>query len=74
MLGEVYPDGEIPISHIIELKEQIEKQTKTYRITEEDVEVALALINPKDLTKKKLTEKQYTQQKLYITKIRKISY
>lgn len=44
MLTKHYPDGEIPISHVNKLKEQIEKQTTRYKVTEEEIEVALALV------------------------------
>lgn len=44
LLRAEYPDGEIPLSHVISLKEQVEIQSKKYKITEEEVEVALAIV------------------------------
>lgn len=44
MLRATYPSGDIPRSHVVRLQEQVEAQTKNYKITEETVEVALALI------------------------------
>jgi len=46
-----YSDGEIPESHAFEIKKQLEEKLKNYAITEEEVEVALALIKPKNFTK-----------------------
>lgn len=56
ILKKIYPDGEIPISHIIKVKEQIEKQTKIYKIIEEDVEVALALVKKEGFNKEEIAE------------------
>jgi len=44
LLRAEYPDGEIPLSHVISLKEQVESQSRKYKITEEEVEVALAIV------------------------------
>ena len=44
LMKNACPDGDVPISHIIKLRQQIESQTKKYEITEEEVEVALALV------------------------------
>ncbi|MDD3175353.1 MAG: DEAD/DEAH box helicase family protein, partial [Candidatus Nanoarchaeia archaeon] len=44
ILKNIYSENEIPLTHIIELKKQIEKQTKKYKITEEEIEVHLALV------------------------------
>jgi type III restriction enzyme len=44
ILKKLYSDNEIPLIHIIELKKQIEQQTKKYKITEEEIEVHLALV------------------------------
>jgi hypothetical protein len=44
LLRAEYKDGEIPLSHVSLLKEQIESQSKNYKITEEEVEVALAIV------------------------------
>jgi len=44
LLKTIYLDGEIPENHIIELKKQLESQLAGYEITEETVEIALALI------------------------------
>lgn len=60
----LYPDGEIPESHTFEIKKQLEDKLKNYEITEEEVEVALALIKPKNFTKE---EKE--GQTIYTTEI-----
>lgn len=60
----LYPDGEIPESHAFEIKKQLEDKLKNYEITEEEVEVALALIKPKNFTKE---EKE--GQTIYTTEI-----
>src|SRR6266571_970001 len=44
LLRKAYPSGDIPTTHLFKLKEQIESQLKNYEITEETVEVALALV------------------------------
>jgi len=44
LLKKIYPDGDVPYSHITDLKQQIETQIKNYKITEEEIEVALAII------------------------------
>jgi len=46
-IKEVYPEGEIPDSHAFEIRKQLEGKLKNYDITEEEVEVALALVKPK---------------------------
>jgi hypothetical protein len=66
LLKDAYPDGEIPLSHLIELKQQIEKQTKNYKITEEEIEVALALIKPEGFDKEEKDGKIiYTTEIIY---------
>lgn len=45
-LKSIYRDDAIPLIHLDELAEQIEKQTSSYEIREEIVEVALALVKP----------------------------
>jgi hypothetical protein len=47
----LYPDGEIPESHTIEIRKQLEEQLKNYTITEEEIELALALIKPQSFNK-----------------------
>lgn len=42
----LYPEREVPVQHIIDLKKQIEAATSSYKIEKEEVEVALALIKP----------------------------
>lgn len=42
----IYPDGTVPYTHMIKLKEQIENQLCNYKIEEEEVERTLALIKP----------------------------
>jgi len=45
-LARLYPDGQIPETHLAPLAEQLEQYTSHYTITEEEVEVALALVKP----------------------------
>jgi len=66
MLREVYPEGEIPIPHLIELRKQIENQTKNYRVTEEEIEVALALVKKEGFNKEVVNgESVYTTEIIY---------
>lgn len=48
---KIYPDGEIPETHIPKLREQIEKQVRNYKEIEEEVEIALALVKPEGFDK-----------------------
>lgn len=50
-LKRVYARDEIPLAHLDGLAEQIEKQTSAYEITEETIELALALIKPEGFQK-----------------------
>jgi hypothetical protein len=52
-LKELYPEGEISEGEVIEVRKQLEEQIKNYVITEEEVEVALALIRPEGFDKKR---------------------
>lgn len=65
-LKSLYPDGEILESHTHEIKKQIEGQMKNYDITEEEIEIALALIKPESFNKE-VKEKQviYTTEIIY---------
>lgn len=60
----LYPDGEIPERHVIDIKKQLEEKLRNYEITEEEVEVALALIKPQNFSKE---EKE--GQSIYTTEI-----
>lgn len=60
----LYPDGEIPESHAFEIKRQLEEKLRNYTITEEEIEVALALIRPQSFNKE---EKE--GQAIYTTEI-----
>ena len=62
----IYPEREILESHIPELKKQIELQTKNYKITEEEVEIILALIKQDGFDKEKLDDNIiYTTEIVY---------
>lgn len=63
-LESLYPDGEIPESHIFEIKSQLEEKVRNYEITEEEVEVALALVIPAGFDKE-----QKDNQTIYTTEI-----
>lgn len=45
-LNRIYEEDEIPLPHLDGLAEQIEKQTVSYEVKEEIVELALALVKP----------------------------
>jgi len=62
----MYPDGEIPESHANDVKKQLEEKLKNWTITEEEVEVALALVKPKDFNKEEKEGKTiYTTEIVY---------
>ena len=66
MLKKLYDDSEIPASHIIELKKQIESQLRNYKIIEEEIEVHLALIKKEGFNKEeKNGEIIYTAEIMY---------
>lgn len=50
-LKRIYETEDIPASHLDDLSCQIEAQTRFYRITEEKVDVALALVKPDGFNK-----------------------
>ncbi len=50
-LALIYPDGEIPSTHLYPLAEQLEAQTARYELKEETIEVALALVKPDGFTR-----------------------
>ncbi|GFP30767.1 DEAD/DEAH box helicase family protein [Candidatus Hakubella thermalkaliphila] len=65
-IKELYPDGEIPESHAFEIRKQLEEKLKNYDITEEEVEIALALVKPKNFNKEERDEKTiYTTEIVY---------
>jgi hypothetical protein len=45
-LAELYPEYEVPGEHLEGLRRQLEDQTCRYRMEEEEVEVALAIVKP----------------------------
>jgi type III restriction enzyme len=47
----LYPDGEIPKSHTIEIRKQLEEKLRNYTIAEEEIEVALALVKTQGFNK-----------------------
>jgi hypothetical protein len=47
----LYPDGEIPKSHTIDIRKQLEEKLRNYTIAEEEIEVALALVKPQGFNK-----------------------
>ena len=65
-LKNLYPDSEIPESHISEIKKQLEEKVRNYEVTEEEVEVALALIRPAGFDKEqKDNQVTYTTEIVY---------
>ncbi len=63
-IKELYPDGEIPESHAIEIRKQIEEKARNYTITEEEIEIAIALVKQKGFI-----EEEKDGQKIYTTEI-----
>ena len=63
-IKNLYPDGEIPENHAFEIRKQLEEKLRNYEIKEEEIEVALALIKPKNFSKE---EKE--GQTIYTTEI-----
>lgn len=65
-IKELYPEGEILESHVFEIKKQLEEELKNYDITEEEVEVALALVKPKSFSKEETEGRSmYTTEIVY---------
>ncbi|MBA7617574.1 hypothetical protein ES703_24889 [subsurface metagenome] len=65
-LISLYPDGEIPESHVPEIKRQLEERIRNYEVTQEEVEVALALIRPAGFDKEqKDSQVTYTTEIVY---------
>jgi len=50
-IKNLYPDGEIPESHTNDIRRQLEEKLKNYKVTGEEVEVALALIKSNGFNK-----------------------
>jgi len=63
-IKSLYPDAEISETHAFEIKKQLEEKLKNYEITEEEVEVALALIKPQGFTRE-----ERDKETIYITEI-----
>lgn len=63
ILKQLYPENELSLFDLKNLKEQIENQLSNYKIIEEDVEIALALIKKEGFTKdfQDGTEVYYTE-------------
>lgn len=65
-IKSLYPDGEVPESHACRIKEQLEGQIKNYKVVEEEVEQALALIKIDGFNKEKRDEEViYTAEIIY---------
>jgi hypothetical protein len=65
-IKNMYPDGEIPESHANDVRKQLEEKLKNWTIIEEEIEVALALINPKSFNKEEKEGKSiYTTEIVY---------
>jgi hypothetical protein len=65
-IKELYPEGEMPESHAFEIRKQLEEKLKNYNVTEEEIEVALALIKPKNFDKEEREGKTiYTTEIVY---------
>ena len=65
-LEMVYNDQKIPIGHIQDLKKQIEDQKKRWKIKDEEVEIALAIIKPHGFSIEEIEGKEvYTAELRY---------
>jgi len=65
-IRSLYPDGEIPERHAYKIREYLEDKIKNYKITEEEVEQASALIKPEGFNKEeKDGEVIYTTEIIY---------
>ena len=65
-MKSIYSDGEIPLSHIEKLQEQIDKQSQKYKITEEEIDQSLALIKKKGFDEEEIKGKKvYTAEIIY---------
>jgi len=65
-IRSLYPDGEIPGKHAYKIREYLEDKIKNYKITEEEIEQALALIKPEGFNKEeKDGEVIYTTEIIY---------
>ena len=66
LLDSVYPNGEIPMIHIPELKKQIEDQIRNYAVEDEEIEVALAIVKREGFNRDVLDgETVYTTEIIY---------
>jgi len=63
-LKNLYPNGEILETEAVEIKKQVEAKIQNYEITEEEIEVALALIKPEGFDKEEKDGKA-----VYVTEI-----
>jgi len=62
----LYPNGEVPESHARRIKEQLEGRIKNYKVVEEEVEQALALIKIDGFNKEERDEEViYTTEIIY---------
>jgi len=65
-IKELYPEGEIPESHAFEIRKELEEKLRNYNITEEKVEVALALVKTEGFSREETAGKQvYTTEIVY---------
>lgn len=65
-IKSIYPDAEISETHAFEIKKQLEEKLKNYDITEEEVEIVLALIKPQSFTREERDKETiYTTEIVY---------
>lgn len=65
-IKELYPNEEIPKSHIYKIREQLENKIRNYEIREEEIEQALALIKLNGFNKEEMEgEVIYTAEIIY---------
>ena len=65
-IRDLYPDGEIPEKHAYNIRKYLEDRIKNYKIIEEEIEQALALIKPEGFNKEKKDGKTiYTTEIIY---------
>ncbi|MDI6734903.1 MAG: DEAD/DEAH box helicase family protein [bacterium] len=65
-IKSLYPDGEILESHAFKIRKQLEEKLKNYEITQEEIEIALALIKLNNFNKEERNGKAiYTTEIIY---------
>lgn len=59
LLSTIYQDGDVPRDHFVMLCQQIEAQRKNYRMIEEEVEIALAIVRKDGFDREEIDGKTF---------------